>query len=212
MGAKERSLARLLAGHGEVRDGTLARPLIGDVSSSRYADAVLDMYRALGGVLEAFPLNLRRWDIEFNGLAVELDEQLHFNRYRGHTLTAGVYAELPTFPLVAYREYCAEREDACLRAGRHGGKWTSSSSERQFGSSPPRGDLDGKGPARWRQRAFYDFVKDLSPLVIGAPVVRLSIWDEIEVDGQTRTVGEELTRPNGDSAPAIIELINQRRP
>jgi hypothetical protein len=170
------------------------------------------MYRALGGVLDTFPLNLRRWDIEFDGFAVELDEQLHFNRYRAETLRADVYAELPAFPLASYQSYCSDREEACLRAGCHGGKWMSSSSERQFGPSPPRGDLDGRGPARWRQRAFYDFVKDLSPLVIQVPVVRVSIWDEIEVEGKVRTVGEELTRPSRDGASAIIKLINQRRP
>jgi len=212
MGAKERTLEQLLSGYGEVGARTLTRPSFIDVSTSRYADTVMGIYRALGGGLDAFPLNLRAWDIEFDGLAVELDEQLHFNRFRAATLKSSVYAELPAFPLAAYQTYCSDREDACIRAGRHGGKWTSNSSEKQFGPSPPRGDFDGSGPARWRQRAFYDFVKDLAPLIIRVPVVRIAIWDKVEINGRFCTIEEILKHPSSDSASAIIDLINERRP
>ena len=184
MGAKEKILEQLLRGHGEVEAKTLAWPSFADVTASHYADSVIEMYRVLGGVLENFPLNLRSWDIEFEGLAIELDEQLHFNRFRAATLKSNIYAEVPLFPLAAYQTYCSDREIACLRAGRHGGKWTSASSEKQFGPSPARGEFSGHGPARWRQRAFYDFVKDLSPLIIRVPVVRIAIWDEVEEDGK----------------------------
>lgn len=105
-----------------------------------------ETYRTLGGVEDAFPLNLRRWDIDFNGTAVELDEQLRFNRYRAETLTADVYSELPDFPLAAYRSYGFDHEDACQRAGRDGGKWTSTSSERQF--EPSRRAVSYTGAAQ----------------------------------------------------------------
>jgi hypothetical protein len=38
------------------------------------------------------PLRLSAWDLEFDGIAVELDEHLHFNRYRGLTLKSPRYS------------------------------------------------------------------------------------------------------------------------
>jgi hypothetical protein len=53
-----------------------------------------------------------------------------------------------------------------------------SSTEGHFGPSGPRGDLSGRGSSRWKQRALYDFMKDLTQLNPLAPAVaRIAIWD-----------------------------------
>ena len=38
------------------------------------------------------------------------------------------------------------------------------------------GCLDGAGSSRWRQRAFYDFLRDVTGLIKEIPVIRLSIY------------------------------------
>jgi hypothetical protein len=57
----------------------------------------------------SIPLNLRHWDMEFDGIAVEFDEYLHFNRYRSITLKSSVYEDLRGFPSDDYQRYCSER-------------------------------------------------------------------------------------------------------
>ena len=212
MGKKEEALRQLLGGQGDDQERRIAWPIREDVLASSYFNLVVDMYRHLGGVLKDFHLNLRSWDMSIGNLAVELDEQLHFNRFRAETLKSEVYAALPQFPLAAYRGYCDRHEQACIRAGKHGGKWTSESSEKQFGPSPSRGDLTGAGPARWRQRAFYDFVKDLSPLIIGVPVVRLAVWDEVLVGGRPVQLERLLSARSSEARAGIFALVQARSP
>lgn len=157
------------------------------------------------------PVNPRAtWDIEFQGIAVELDEQLHFNRYRAITLSSPAYEELKSFPRINYRSFCTQFEEPCLRAGSHGKRWTNPSCEKQFGVSPPRGQLEGLGPARWRQRAFYDFLKDLSSLIIGQPVVRIAIWDQIQIGEKFETVEWILKNPSDEGNQEILKLVKER--
>ncbi len=92
MGRRERTLRELLGASG----ARLPRPRREDIAAAGLSDAVEAVHRRLGGVQQSFPLNLRgRWDIALDGVAVELDEELHFNRCRALTLKAGVYARLP---------------------------------------------------------------------------------------------------------------------
>ncbi|MFM0174126.1 hypothetical protein PQR33_32900 [Paraburkholderia sediminicola] len=200
----------LLGDFGTVDHETLPFPRLQDVVRTGYDEIIDPVYRSLGGVLTSAELNLRHWDLEFDGIAVELDEHLHFNRYRAITLAAGAYVKLPGFPLVAYRRYCAEFESDCLRAGGYGGKWSKPSCERQFGIGAAPKVLDGNGAPRWKQRAFYDFVKDLSPLVLGVKVVRVAIWDCVVENGTPCTVKDVLSRPTVAGADAIAKLIHAR--
>lgn len=50
------------------------------------------------------------------------------------------------------------------------------SSEKLFVKSDDNGCLDGAGSSRWRQRAFYDFLRDVTGLIMEIPVIRLSIY------------------------------------
>jgi hypothetical protein len=211
MGMMQAQLRRLLADVGIISRNTLRFPRAEDVNSTGQADSVRQVYRKLSGVLPCPQLNLRAWDIEFDGRAVELDEYLHFNRYRALTLEAPIYAKLAKFPLTLYRGFCSTYEGRCLQAGGYGGKWSNRSCEAQFGVSSSPKDLSGNGSSRWKQRAFYDFVKDLSPLVVGVAVARISIWDEVFESGQKRTVAEVLSRPNErTSGRALAQLVHER--
>ena len=98
MGAKQSALASMLAGSGNIAKGSVTYPTLRQVIASPYAHEIERIYRNLGGVLPTFPVGFRGWDIEFEGMAVELDEELHFNRYRALTLGSELYDELPSFP------------------------------------------------------------------------------------------------------------------
>jgi hypothetical protein len=169
-----------------------------------------EVYRKLGGVLPSLELKLGRWDMEFDGVAVELDEYLHFNRYRAVTLECPIYGQLSGFPLAPYREYCAVFEACCLDAGGYGGKWSNKSCERQFGHGSQPTDLSGGGAPRWKQRAFYDFVKDLCPLLVGVSVARVAIWDRLSDERGTRTVKEVLFHPSATGSAALAQLVRER--
>src|SRR5437879_2308679 len=116
-------LKSLLEPVGMVSHKSLPFPRLEDIDKREQAPAVAEVYHKLGGVLSSPRLNLRPWDMEFDGVAVELDERLHFNRYRALTLDSPVYTQLSTFPLNLYREYCSAFEVCCLKAGGYGGKW-----------------------------------------------------------------------------------------
>ncbi|MFF0547054.1 DUF7255 family protein [Nocardia thailandica] len=137
------------------------------------------VYAGLGGALPMPPLRPGAWDLAFaDGLVVELDEELHFNRYRAETLRGIANHGYPWH--ADYLDHCVRYERRCLAAGRWGRRWTSRSSEAMFGPAGPVGDLDGAGAPRWKQRALYDAVKDRAAAV--APAIRearVAVWDSI---------------------------------
>lgn len=210
MGEMQATLEHLLRGVGRLSQGSLRFPTVDDVASSKYAGEIEAIYRRHGGVRTSPPLNLRSWDIEFDGFAVELDEYLHFNRYRAITLEASAYRDLSDFPLGLYRAYCSAHEARCLKAGGYGGKWSNSSCESQFGPASKPKDLSGNGAPRWKQRAFYDFVKDLSPLLVDVAVLRIAVWDVVTDSSKPRTVEQVLSAPSRSSPDALAALLRER--
>ena len=120
MGKLQKQLEHLLAKVGKVSHGTLPFPRPYDLIGWSSRDQVDDVFRSLGGIAPDIPLNLRRWDFEFNDVVVEFDERLHFNQYRRATLQSAIYNKLQPCPVSAYREYCVSYEEACLKAGGYG--------------------------------------------------------------------------------------------
>ncbi len=140
---------------------------------------MLKLYRRLGGLHGAPALRPGAWDLVFDdGLVVELDEELHFNRYRALTLASSWSADLPW--VEDYVRYCADHEGVCLAAGSWGKRWTNDSCARMFYSGPA-GDLDRDGAPRWKQRALYDAIKDTAPTTaLGPALARVSVYDEVD--------------------------------
>ena len=104
---------------------------------------------------------------------MELDEENHFNRYRLQTLNSNIYQSIKGFSLEAYKQFCTQYESRCRKFG---GYWKSDSSENLFMKGNDNGCLNGAGSSRWKQRAFYDFLRDVTGLIKGIPVIRLSIY------------------------------------
>jgi hypothetical protein len=180
------------------------RPTLAQLPATIAAE-VLAMYRDLGGVKEAPTFRPGEWDLSFaGGLVVELDEELHFNRYRACTLGASWERNLPW--TADYRRYCDEQEHLCVSAGCWGKRWTSSSTARMFlGGSV--GNLDGDGAPRWKQRALYDSLKDTLPLLTAeVRLARVATHDSIE--GETlATILDGVAPVN---AGAVRELVDAR--
>jgi hypothetical protein len=107
------------------------------------------------------------------------------------TLDSSVYERL-SFDREVYRRLCDEYEGDCLGAGEWGKRWTNDRAEREFGAAARRGDFSGRGAPRWKQRAFYDFIKDTAPIVFAFPVARIAIWEPIRRGAETRPIGHLL--------------------
>jgi hypothetical protein len=180
-------------------------PRLADVPDSLVQE-LLGLYRRLGGV-EAHPtLRPGPWDLVFEGpVVVELDEELHFNRYRDLTLAASWGDRLPWTP--AYRIYCQNHEAECVAAGTWGKRWTNPSCERPFGAAGPAGDLADRGAPRWKQRALYDAMKDLAAVTTAeVRLARVAIHDI--ADGVR--LGDVLDGPVSVSPTAIRALVEAR--
>lgn len=204
MGAQEKRLGRLLRTLGYTEDDKPPRPKLATMPAEAQ-EQVIEVYRALGGIHPDPPLITGPWDSSYLGnLVVELDESAHFNRYRATTLEPEWAQRLPW--RIAYITYAAEFEEACTKGRSHGGYWTSTSTERQFGPPGPNGELDGAGSPRWKQRALYDAMRDITALHGGVRLVRLSVYDN--VGGVT--LGAALNSGAPSDADALAALINER--
>lgn len=177
-GKRALALARLLEAGGLTPDATrTGAPRIEDLEPSTASD-VLRLYRDLGGVLDHPQLRPGPWDLSMGGVLIELDEELHFNRYRKITLERPWSASLSW--AASYEQACNTREAECLRAATWGKRWSNPSSARMFGPGAPPGDLEADGGApRWKQRALYDSIKDAAALEQDVRVARLSVHDVI---------------------------------
>ncbi|HWX98144.1 MAG TPA: hypothetical protein VNZ01_14980 [Solirubrobacteraceae bacterium] len=191
-GKRARNLKALLSRVADVREKpTVPRPAWDDLVAAGVAEEVTRVYRMLGGVHEQPRVAPGPWDLQIGEVVVELDEENHFNRFRTLTLASPVYRHLDHVDTGAYRELCANYEAACLT---YGGYWTTPSSEREFGPAGRRPELSGSGAPRWKQRAFYDFIKDLTSTVGPRRVVRVSIYEPVACRGNAHTLAELLRR------------------
>lgn len=166
------------------------------------ASQVMDLYRDLGGVQTAPKLAPGSWDIAYaDGLLVELDEDMHFNRYRGTTHDAPWAVNLPW--IADYGRYIVQGE---RRAGTGGKRWTSTSTERMFGRPDPEGVFGDNGAPRWKQRALYDAMKDAAASTGQVTLARVSIYDLVE--GQL--LNDVLYGRSRVDATAVKELVLRR--
>lgn len=138
---------------------------------------VFDTYKKLGGQLDILPINYGPWDIATRDFIIELDEERHFNSYRLETLKSSFYDNRQYFSVSNYKAYCKDFERNCLSVASWGKNWKNDSTERMFPKSNNYGDLSGNGSSRWRQRGYYDFLKDITSFIQAIPIIRISIYD-----------------------------------
>lgn len=189
----QRALVTLLQSSGTPVGLGAARPSVSDVKRAGLLDPLMEVYHHLGGKQSLPRVAPGSWDASLGDTLIELDEAQHFNRYRAATLQSDLYEATNSPWRQRYLEYSSLHEIACLQVtGSRKGFWTSVSAEREFGVAGPIGDLEGNGSPRWKQRAFYDFVKDMSPLITPHRVARIAVWDVLHYAGMHRTVADVL--------------------
>lgn len=170
-----------------------------ELLASGYYEDVVNVYRILGGVLSMPPIRVGKYDIDTDNFIIELDEENHFNRYRLSTLNSPIYANNPNIDVAQYKKFCKNYEDRCRTDGKYA---KNDSTEKQFEYCELDGNL-GDSRSRWKQRAFYDFIKDITSIVKNVPIIRISIYEKYK--GLTI---EKLI--DGEYRGLLIEYINMR--
>lgn len=202
-GARVRALSGLLA-VGEWTQTTPQQvPRVADLPTETTA-LIRGIYDLLGGAPDQFDrIRPGGYDVAFETpagpLVVELDEEQHFNRYRTLTLAATETLGLPWG--AAYLDYSARHETRLLPGWGTGKRWTNPSAARFFGEPSPPGDFTGHGAPRWRQRAFYDSVKDALP---ERRLSRVSVHDTLP---EGRTLESVLRAPDPAMSAAVQRLV-----
>lgn len=185
-------LTRASARPGAPRIADLPVPLAGEI---------FDLYHQLGGKLADPAFRPGAWDLPYSNVIVELDEDMHFNRYRALTLEARFAAVLPW--AAAYRQHARAHEG---RAGTGGRRWTSPPAERMFGPADEKWVFNRGGAPRWKQRALYDAIKDAAAAAGLVQLARVSIYDA--VDGIRI---EDALRGRDTIAPASLRRFVESR-
>jgi len=183
---------------------------INDLKKAGVYREVLTIYKSFGGIMPEIPIRFGKWDIVLDDFIVEFDEEQHFNRYRRLTLNSLIYSVTPHFDLNSYLKYCDIYEEECLAKVSRGKYWTSHSTEKQFGNPGPNGILEGNGSPRWKQRAFYDYLRDVYALIFKIPVVRVSIYEELLISDMKWTIEKLMSGNFIEFEQDIVNLVNQR--
>lgn len=202
---KEEIFKEIIHKKARMRHKEHKKPNKKEFDNSKIAEDIYKVYKELGGVLDEFPSRFRGWDVEVKNHVIMLDDERHFNRYRLQTLNSELYKRFD-FPMKEYKSYCKKYEEVCLRAATWSEKWSSFASVEQFGEPGPEGDLSGLGAPKWKQRAYYDFVRDVTQLITDYKVIRISIWDKIG-DG---IVDDLLNGKREDLTKDLIDLVKSR--
>jgi hypothetical protein len=210
-GARAGVLENLLVQGGAGRSSKLIPPPRLEGLTPELAAEIVNLYKVLGAAApsdSSLPfLRPGAWDISLaDGLVVELDEELHFNRYRGITLQGAWALALPWRS--EYLEMCSRYESRCLAAGRWGKRWTNPSCDAMFGGGGDEPGRFGSGGApRWKQRALYDALKDAAALRgIGVALARVAVHDEME----GVRLGDILDGSARSDPPAMVRFVKQR--
>jgi hypothetical protein len=224
MGRRERHLREIVSTKYTVIE-TAENPnqmLLDALEQSPHNKGIIEIYKSectnqatdkgLGGMLGDYPREPGKWDISVQeGFRIELDEEQHFNRYREITLNSRIYERekiISPEQLKEYKRFCAEYEHRCPH---NGSWWSNASMNRQFGQASPDGEFSGNGSSRWKQRAFYDFLKDILSLAEETPLIRISVYDTVCVKGKERRIGNLLKSDRHmDYKQGILNLITKR--
>jgi len=205
MGKRQEILINLLKTQSsKVNCAVISKPTVIDFKKSKCYNELLKIYRSLGGGQPEIPFNIGAYDCTIDGTIVELDEENHFNRYRLLTLQSDNYSSNSILVKDNYLSFCKAYESKCQARG---GYWSSPSSEKQFGKSDEPGQFIKGGSSRWKQRAFYDLLKDHIPQLLGVPVKRISIYDSIDINESKISIDNVLKKGEKQYAPFIYKRI-----
>jgi hypothetical protein len=185
-----------------------------DLKESSYLIEARKCFYELGGKFTNPLVSMPLWDVELEkeekGIAIQLDEVLHFNQYREQTLRTSIYQDFKGLQVQKYLQHCQKYANECLKAGLAGELWTHEVAEKQFGKGENAGQLFGKGSPAWKWRAFQDYLQDISSLIFPIKIIRVSVWEELMIGGKLFKLNDILLNPQEQTSKAFIQFMNRK--
>ncbi len=181
------------------------------IQNSGYASGLKVVINKLGAKKLLIPNDLH-YHMEYKGLLIQFDDELHFNRYRRITLESVFYEDHIGFNKMPYKSYCRINEKECIKAGLSKGVWENQESFKIFGSSEEPGDLslERNGSSGWKLRAWRDLLQDVSGEILGFKVLRISTYDKIMINGKIHALGELLNSSNQKNFSIVAKSLIRR--
>jgi hypothetical protein len=176
---------------------------------SKNLDHINETLEDLGGSLSP-SLDIESLSLELPNLAVVLNGEKDFNRYRGTTLRSDFYTTYSGFKVDHHRQHCRQQEPKCKAAAMNLKDWTDSRSEKIFGTSQTLGDLGLSGSAKWKERAISSFLLDILLKEKGIRLLRLSIYDGMLLGGKLITLKELLLKRDEKTEKILVNWLNRQ--
>lgn len=181
-----------------------------NLRDTKEEEDLLDVYQSLGGIMKYPEVRLNGYFFETSKFALELDGQLSFNRYRLKTLRSPIYQKFLGVKPEKYRSHCKKYENECIKSGTTSEIWNNKKAEALFGESEKAGDLGLNGSAGWKLKAFEDFLKDIYSKYAKIKLLRISVWDEVLINGQLKKLGDLLNTPDKKTSEFLLKFIERR--
>ena len=160
--------------------------------NSQYHEEALNTYQSLlAGSGNPFPLQVT-FNVIHDNFVLILDEELAFNRYRKKTLQSSVYEKFDGLNTGQYKRYCRLYEHNCLKVGLQNDIWSNANAEQLFGKPSEPGDFFANGSPGWKLNAFRDYMQDIYSLQNNWNLYRISIYDNLLIEGKLQPLGKLL--------------------
>ncbi|WP_226389137.1 DUF7255 family protein [Penaeicola halotolerans] len=154
------------------------------------ADATLiELAEDLGVSHLSVPASLS-FDFKARSVMILWDDVTTFHRYRGISLRNTLYENIKYKWHAEQQRYCRTYESQCLKAAGTFSEWNGGTPAYQlFGRSSEPGDFGGAGAAGWKYRAYVAFCQDLYLIRQNIPMLRVSVYDPLLIDGKMQPLG-----------------------
>ena len=210
MSVKLKHIAQLLHENYKLSKEPLPAVTWDDIVAKGLQAQTLEVYQNLGGILEIPDILFPPYDLEYNGFAIQVDEEKQFNRYRSITLNAPFYTNFGELQLEKYKSYCRTFEPECLKSASHGNLWNNTFSQKNFGKPGEIGELHKEGSTAWKYLAFQDFLVDLSSIIFNHKVIRLSIYDNILMNNKMYRVNDIILSSRPDYKTGLTKFLERK--
>lgn len=152
-----------------------------------------------------------RFDFKIQRYVFIYDDEVHFNRYRLHTLKTDLYDTFSFDWVESYKRLCRTYEKDCLKAGIQERIWNGPPiAQKVFGPSQDTGDLSGTGASGWRLTAYNDAQYDLISRLHGFKLVRLPQYENLMLGGSLKKVDDLLLQPKDAYKQALVNWITRK--
>lgn len=155
-------------------------------------------------------VRMERFDLELQNIAVVLNGEKDFNRYRGKTLRSEFYESHVGFKVDHHLRHCRQHENNCKAAAMNLRDWTDDTSESMFGQSQSLGDLGLSGSSKWKERAFAAFLLDIACKEQNIKLLRLSIYDGMVLGGRLVTLKELLLKHDEKTEKILVNWLKRQ--